>query len=121
MLLECRGAPVTMDKKPLMQNIRLSLPGNQQFRLKLDFLKEDNTEEPVDLVAYRYSKVELDGFSPSITINGEELKRHIRFDLKLSYDFLKHTWRMSGKFGKHKVDKTVDKAIGLLIAIKELL
>lgn len=122
MLLEFTGDQVVMvNKKPLLKNFRLNLAGNKQLRLKLDYLKPDGTDAPVDVVVYHYSGVELKGARLQITFTGEERLRTLDFKLALSYEFLKRKWKLSGNIGPNEVSEELGTFLELITVIPKYL
>lgn len=122
MLLEFTGdQPVMVDKKPLLKNFRLNLPGNNQLRLKFDYIDEGGSSNPVDLVVYNYSEVGLKGARLRITFKGEERLNSTPFKLSLGYEFLKRRWRLSGTIAQQEVDEEHPTFMELFVSIPKYL
>jgi hypothetical protein len=110
-----------VDKKPLLKNFRLNLPGNNQLRLKFDYIDEGGSSNPVDLVVYNYSEVGLKGARLRITFKGEERLNSTPFKLSLSFEFLKRRWRLSGTIAQQEVDEEHPTFMELFVSIPKYL
>lgn len=104
MLIECRNAPITVDKQPFIQDLRLNIQGHQ-MRLKAIYVNGDSNI-PIDLVVYKWS-VKLDKFQLCIIVDTEELTTKTSAVLKLSYDVLKQRATVSGNIGDKHIKKHI--------------
>lgn len=107
-----------------MKDLQLNLVHEQrQFRLKCTFLNQTSggpPEYPTDIVVYNYSDVRLGKFNLSISFNGRELLRGAVFRAKLSFDFLRRKWKLSGNWNERSVDRSFDTFLEILPIIQEL-
>lgn len=123
MLLEFLDRPVCIDHVPVMQNFRLNLlPDKHQLRMKAEFLSTDGQDpKPIDIVVYQYTNPKLEKLSLAISITGEEMQRHMQFQVKLSFDFLKRKWKLIGSVGRTQVNREMSSAIEILQVIQDLI
>lgn len=122
MLLEFLEKPVMIDRKPVMQNFRLNLEhARRGLRMKAEFIDPNGGRPvPVDIAVYKYSDVGLERLSLAISLNGEEMLRKLKFDLKLSFDFFKRRWKLKGTFGQMPINREMDSIAQIFIVIQEL-
>jgi len=86
---------VTVDKTPLIENIRLNIqPMSHQLRLKAVYLNGE-IKTPVDIVVFNWTP-KLDKLSLAISIYGKELTTGTEFHCKLSYDVFRQQLKLTG-------------------------
>jgi len=97
---------VTVDKVPLVENIRLNIqPLSHQLRLKAIYLNGEN-KTPVDFVVFNWTP-KLDKLQLAILIYGKELTTGTEFHCKLSYDIFRKHMKLSGRIAGKDVKITI--------------
>lgn len=120
MLIEVLKEPILINGVPSIKDIRLNVIDNQnQFRLKSTYIAEDKEDVHVDIVVYNWTIPKLDKLALSISIDGKEMLRNIKFELKISYDFFKRRWRAKGNFGNNVVNKDLESFMDIIMIIRE--
>lgn len=121
MLLEClNGSPLTIDGAPFMDNIRLNIANNHQFRLKFLYIA-DEKHQPIDIVVLNYTIPKLSMNSLTINVSGVEKQRNIRFSMDVSYHFFKKKWIISGTFMGKEINKEFLNILEIIKIFKEVL
>lgn len=119
MLIEILKNPVMVDGIEVLNNIRLNVTDQHQLRLKMTYIDSNKVESDVDLVVFNWTAPKLEKLSLSISIDGKEMLRNIRFNLRLSYDFFKRSTKLRGKFGPHTVNKDLSNISDILMVVRE--
>lgn len=120
MLLEILKEPILVDGVERVKDVRLNIASNHQMRLKATYLSEGD-DDPIDIVVYNWTVPKMEKLSLSISIDGKEMLRNIKFELKLSYDFLRRSWRLKGKFGSNHLNRELAMITDIFLIIQEYL
>lgn len=107
MLLEIQEDKViTVDKKPVMKNLRCNITPSKQMRLK-GILIHGDIERELDIEVQRISKLQIKMNSISVTIGGVERIMDISYNLVISYELHKLQWNVSGTVGRKRINETI--------------
>lgn len=110
---------ITCDGVPVIEDLAFNLEKNRQARFKTKLCRKDQSSVPVDLVVYEYTWPKLDKLTISVTFNGKEMIRNVRFSFKLSYAFTKHKWCINGNIGFLPINIESFKILEALSSLKD--
>lgn len=119
MLIEFLKSPILVDGRPVIINPRLNITGNHQLRLKMAYVQEDDEDVPVDIVVYNWTTPKLERLSIIISVDGKEMIRDIPFHIKITYDFLKSSWKLKGNFGSSVINQEIDQMLYLIMIFRK--
>lgn len=119
MLIEFLKSPILIDGTPAIVNARLNITKNHQMRLKMAYVQRDDQDVPVDIVIYNWTMPKLEKLSIIISVTGKEMIRDIPFQLKITYDFFRNSWKLKGNFGDDIINREIEAMSDLIMIARE--
>lgn len=124
MLLEClNGQPITVNKSPLIDNVRLNIDNeNHQARFKMLYVKDDKNI-PIDIIVFNYTlpKLAVNNGGVSVTLSGIEQNKNVQFKITVTYAFFKKKWVVTGALSGKPINKELNNIFEIIEIFKEII